>query len=276
MGRQVTVRPSVDLETPLCAKVQSRITAYPQTWESCALLLCFNGNGRMSPRIISTSLLLLIIGATAGTAGREAAAASATLSGPRGSTFRPQAKQPRCREVPPPEPHFGHLQQPAQTVGRRDHLLAVIETNCGRFTIKLDARRSPLIVNSFAYLARSRFYDGLSFYRDVRNFIVQGGDPRGNGYGGPGYHVVEPPSSRVHYRRGTVAMAKSAAEPSGSAGSIFFVVLGHGDEIAPEYAVLGQVTSGMATVKRINRLATPSERPRQVVNINRVRIRRIG
>lgn len=207
--------------------------------------------------------------------GRDAAA-SETLSGHGGSTFKPQVKQSRCREVPRAKPRFGHLRRPPQTVERSDHLLAVVETNCGRFKIKLDARSSPVIVNSFAYLARSRFYDGLSFYRVVRNFIVQGGDPRGNGYGGPGYHVIEPPPSRVHYRPGTVAMAKAAAEPSGSAGSTFFVVVGQGGEIPPEYAVLGQVTSGMATVKRINRLATPSERPRQFVRIDRVRIHRIG
>jgi peptidyl-prolyl cis-trans isomerase B (cyclophilin B) len=190
--------------------------------------------------------------------------------------LKPQAKRSRCREVPRVKPHFEHLQRPPQTVERSDHLLAVIETNCGHFKIKLDARSSPVIVNSFAYLARSRFYDGLSFYRVVPNFIVQGGDPRGNGYGGPGYQVIEPPPSGVHYRPGTVAMAKSAAEPSGSAGSTFFVVVGQGGEIPPEYAVLGQVTSGMATVKRINRLATPSEQPRQFVRIDRVRIHRIG
>ena len=228
----------------------------------------------MRLRIISTSLLLLIIGA-AGVVERDAAA-SATLSGLGGSTFKPQAERSRCREVPRVKPRSEHLRRPPQTIERSDHLLAVIETNCGRFKIKLDAQSSPVIVNSFAYLARSRFYDGLSFYRVVPNFIVQGGDPRGSGYGGPGYHVVEPPPSRVHYRPGTVAMAKAAAEPSGSAGSTFFVVVGQGDEIPPEYAVLGQVTSGMATVKRINRLATPSERPRQFVSIDRVRIHRIG
>lgn len=229
----------------------------------------------MRLRIISTSLLLLIIGAAAGTVG-HAAAGSATLSEFGGSTLKPQEKRSHCRQVPRVKPRSEHLRRPPQTIERSDHLLAVIETNCGRFKIKLDTRSSPMIVNSFAYLARSRFYDGLSFYRVVPNFIVQGGDPRGNGYGGPGYHVIEPPLSGVHYRPGTVAMAKAAAEPSGWSGSTFFVVVGQGGEIAPEYAVLGQVTSGMATVKRINRLATPSERPRQFVRIDRVRIHRIG
>jgi peptidyl-prolyl cis-trans isomerase B (cyclophilin B) len=229
----------------------------------------------MRLRIISTSLLLLMIGAVSGTVGGDAAP-SATLSGLGGSTFKPQVKRTRCREVPPVKPRLEHMRRPPQTIERSDHLLAVISTNCGRFKIKLDARRSPVIVNSFAYLARSGFYDGLSFYRVVPNFVVQGGDPRGNGTGGPGYHVVEPPPSRVHYRPGTVAMAKPSAEPSGWSGSTFFVVVGQGGAIAPEYAVLGQITSGMATVKRINRLGSPSGRPSQIVRIDWVRIHRIG
>ncbi len=153
----------------------------------------------------------------------------------------------------------------------------MIKTNCGSFTIKLDARNSPRVVNSFAYLARSGFYRGLSFYRVVPGFVVQGGDPRNNGTGGPGYRVVEPPPSKVQYRPGTVAMGRSNAEPSGSSGSNFFVVVGHGSEIAPEYAVLGHIASGMATVKRIDRLGSlTTEEPRQVVRIDSVRIRRVG
>jgi cyclophilin family peptidyl-prolyl cis-trans isomerase len=229
----------------------------------------------MRLRITSTALLLLIIGVAAGAAGGDAAA-SATLSGLGVSTFKPQVKRSGCREVPSVKPRPEHLRRPPQTIDRSDHLLAVIKTNCGSFKIKLDARRSPVIVNSFAYLARSGFYDGLSFYRVVPNFLVQGGDPRDNGTGGPGYHVVEPPPSRFHYRPGTVAMAKASAEPSGWSGSTFFVVVGQGDAIAPEYAALGQITSGMTTIKRINRLGTPSERPSQVVRIDWVRIHRIA
>lgn len=93
---------------------------------------------RMRLRIISTSLLLLIIVAGGGTAGRDAVA-KATLSGSRGSTFKPQVKQRRrCRQVPRVKPRFEHLRRPPQTIDRSDHLLAVIETNCGRFKIKLD------------------------------------------------------------------------------------------------------------------------------------------
>lgn len=230
--------------------------------------------------ILAGAVPALVLGAQkAGEiAGPPTPGALRMAQGTKKETFRRGAKVKRsqCSDVPRVKPRLEHFRRPPQTIERSDHLLAVIETNCGRFKIRLDARRSPVIVNSFAYLARSGFYDGLSFYRVASNFVVQGGDPSGSGFGGPGYHVIEPPPSRVRYRRGTVAMAKSAAEPSGWSGSTFFVVVGYGGTIAPEYGLLGRITSGMATVKRINRLGTPSERPRQVVRIDRVRIHGIG
>jgi peptidyl-prolyl cis-trans isomerase B (cyclophilin B) len=179
-----------------------------------------------------------------------------------------------CRKARASQPRVEHLRPPQQTVTRRDRFVAVVKTNCGRFEIKLDARRFPGIVNSFVYLARSGFYDGLRFNRVVPNFVVQGGDPRGNGTTGPGYHVIEPPSEGFHYRVGTVAMGKTDEEPRGQAGSDFFIVLGGGRSIAPEYAVLGRVRTGMATVRKIGALGTPSERPSQVVRIEWIRIHR--
>jgi len=170
-----------------------------------------------------------------------------------------------CRRVPAPQPRVEHLQRPRQTVTRQDRFVAIVKTSCGRFVIKLDARRFPVIVNSFVYLARSGFYDGLGFYRAVRHFVIQAGDPRENGTGGPGYSVTEAPPGHFRYRVGTVAMAKAYADPRGRAGSIFFVVVGQGGSIGPDYAGLGRVRSGMATVRAIAALATPSERPSQAV-----------
>lgn len=181
---------------------------------------------------------------------------------------------PGCRRVEPTTPRVEHLKRPPQRVHRSDRLLAVVGTSCGRFEFKLDAKRSPTVVNSFVYLARSGFYNGLDFYRVVPNFVVQAGDPSGSGRGGPGYHVVDPPPAHFRYRVGTVAMAKTNAEPRGYAGSVFFVVVGQGNAIAPDYAELGKVRAGMAAVRRISRLGTESERPSQVVRIDWVRIRR--
>ena len=190
---------------------------------------------------------------------------------------KPKAEAVRsggCRKVRANHPRVRHLSRPPQTVSRRAHLAAIVKTNCGRFRIKLDARRFPVVVNSFVYLARSGFYDGLQFNRVVPHFVIQGGDPLGNGMSGPGYHVIDPPPADFRYRVGTVAMSKSSLEARGQAGSTFFVVTAEGTSIAPEYAVLGRVRAGMATVKRIDSLGTAKEVPRQVVRIDWIAIHR--
>jgi peptidyl-prolyl cis-trans isomerase B (cyclophilin B) len=183
-----------------------------------------------------------------------------------------------CKPASAARSHSGqHLKPPPQTVSRRDHLVAVVETNCGSFDIQLDARRSPRVVNSFVYLARSGFYDGLLFYRVVPEFVIQGGDPHNNGTGGPGYSVTEPPPPGFKYRLGTVAMAKTSAAPPGASGSTFFIVSGEDGKYLPaEYAILGQVHAGLATVERIGALGTESERPSQVVRIDSIRIEKRG
>lgn len=181
-----------------------------------------------------------------------------------------------CSEVGPVKPRREHLKRPPQTVKRDDRLLAVIKTNCGSFTIGLDAAKSPVLVNSFVYLARSGYYAGLTFYRVVPKFVIQGGDPRDNGTGGPGYHVVQPPPTHFKYRPGTVAMGKTVAEPRGFAGGDFFVVVGQGGAISPDYAVLGRVRSGMDTIRNIDDLGTGSEKPSQTVLIESVTIRALS
>jgi cyclophilin family peptidyl-prolyl cis-trans isomerase len=153
-----------------------------------------------------------------------------------------------------------------------DRLTAVVRTNCGVFRITLDAQRAPLTVNSFAFLARKHFYDGLTFHRVVPGFVIQGGDPRGNGTGGPGYSVDEVPPADLVYEKGVVAMAKSADERPGQSGSQFFIMLAYAD-LPPEYAPLGRVSSGMKVAERIGHLGTSSERPRQTVRINSIAIR---
>ncbi|MBS1888106.1 MAG: peptidylprolyl isomerase [Actinobacteria bacterium] len=174
-------------------------------------------------------------------------------------------------------PRSAHLRRPPQTITRSDRLVAIVKTNCGRFQIRLDARRAPITVNSFVYLARSGFYRGLDFYRVVPNFVIQGGDPREAGTGGPGYSTTEPPPRHFRFHLGTVAMAKRLADPPGRAGSVFFVVAGsEGRLIADEYAILGHVSAGMSTVERIDALGTKGERPSQVVKIEWIKIRDLG
>jgi cyclophilin family peptidyl-prolyl cis-trans isomerase len=130
-----------------------------------------------------------------------------------------------------------------------------LETSCGDIEIELDVDGSPRTANSVAFLAREGFYDGLVFHRIVPDFVVQGGDPQGDGSGGPGYDVVEPPPEDVEYAEGTVAMAKGQNDPPGTSGSQFFVVSGpEAADLPAEYAFLGNVVDGKDVVEKIEAL----------------------
>jgi peptidyl-prolyl cis-trans isomerase B (cyclophilin B) len=172
-----------------------------------------------------------------------------------------------CEKVPQPEPKDVSFKKPKQTVKRGEKVAARIETSCGDFTIALDSERAPKTVNSFVFLSEEGFYDGLTFHRIVPGFVIQGGDPLGNGTGGPGYSVDEKPPANLAYTKGVVAMAKSSAEPPGRSGSQFYVVIGADAGLPPEYALVGKVSEGMDVVERIGKLGTASEKPKQTVII---------
>ncbi|MGZ4359274.1 MAG: peptidylprolyl isomerase, partial [Gaiellaceae bacterium] len=101
---------------------------------------------------------------------------------------------------------------------------------------------------------------------------IQGGDPTGTGSGGPGYTTVEPPPSSLRYTRGVVAMAKTAAQPAGAAGSQFFVVTAADAGLPPEYALLGHVVSGEDVVQAIGELGDASQRPTKRVVVETVSV----
>lgn len=129
-----------------------------------------------------------------------------------------------------------------------------LETSCGNVDIELDLENSPKTANSIAFLTREGFYDGTFFHRLVQNFVAQGGDPKGDGTGGPGYQVVEPPPEDVEYAKGVVAMAKGGADPAGASGSQFFIVVSDrtkGVLTSPDYALVGEVVEGIDVVDDI-------------------------
>jgi peptidyl-prolyl cis-trans isomerase B (cyclophilin B) len=177
-----------------------------------------------------------------------------------------------CKEVEAPAPKKVSLKAPPQTVKKGEKLTAAVETSCGSFDIALDSSKAPKTVNSFAYLSEKGFYDDLTFHRIAPGFVIQGGDPLGTGLGGPGYTVVEKPPANLSYTKGTVAMAKSSAEPPGSSGSQFFVVTGADAGLPPEYALVGKVSQGLDVVERIGKLGTPAEKPKQTVLIEKITI----
>lgn len=186
-----------------------------------------------------------------------------------------------CRPAPAIRRHGPRsLPQPALRPDRRARLAATVATNCGTFTIALDAAQQPKTVASFAYLARHGFYDGLTFYRVSRaypgphDFVVLGGDPNGDGTGGPGYTIVEPPPQDARYVQGTVAMFHTEKQLPGTSGSAFFVVTAKSIPLPADFALLGHVTSGWDAVRRIAAIPSspPTERPVRRVVIERLTV----
>jgi cyclophilin family peptidyl-prolyl cis-trans isomerase len=162
-----------------------------------------------------------------------------------------------CEQVAKPPPKHRELKRPRLTVTRGEGLDATVDTSCGPFDIRLDTAGFPRTVNSFVYLARKGFYDDTIFHRIVPHFIVQGGDPLQTGHGGPGYTVTERPPANSTYTLGTVAMAKTPVEPPGRSGSQFFIVTAADAGLPANYAILGEVSSGLDVVKRIGKLGDP-------------------
>lgn len=177
-----------------------------------------------------------------------------------------------CEQVEAPKPKNVSLPAPKQTLKQGEAATAVVATSCGTFEIALDTERAPKTANSFAYLSEEGFYDDLTFHRIVPEFVIQAGSPSNTSTGGPGYSVVEKPPANLAYTKGTVAMAKSAAEPPGTSGSQFYVVTGADAGLPPEYALVGKVSEGLDVVERIGSLGTPTEKPKQTVLIETITI----
>jgi cyclophilin family peptidyl-prolyl cis-trans isomerase len=122
-----------------------------------------------------------------------------------------------------------------------------VVTSAGTFTIEFADVASPINQANLAALARSGFYTGLSFHRVVPGFVVQGGDPRGDGYGGPG-HVVPCEWSNLRYERGTVGIALAGKD---TGGSQFFVTQTPQPHLDARYTVIGQVGEGLDVIDRL-------------------------
>jgi cyclophilin family peptidyl-prolyl cis-trans isomerase len=124
---------------------------------------------------------------------------------------------------------------------------AYIETDRGMIEIELAVLDAPLTVENFVSLARKGFYNGLTFHRVVPDFVIQGGDPRGDGEGGPGYTIRDEINERA-YLRGTVGMALDWAD---TGGSQFFITHAPAPHLDAKYTVFGRVIGGMDVVDKI-------------------------
>jgi peptidyl-prolyl cis-trans isomerase B (cyclophilin B) len=164
-----------------------------------------------------------------------------------------------CEDVrqPPAKPDGGAT-KPKRLLARDKVYEVVLATSCGEITFRLDQRTSPRTAASFASLVEAGFFDGTVFHRIVPDFVIQGGDPTGTGTGGPGYSTRDVPPQDTAYVEGVVAMAKSAVEPPGTAGSQFYIVTAADAGLPPEYAVLGEVVDGQDVVDAIGALGDPA------------------
>ncbi len=125
---------------------------------------------------------------------------------------------------------------------------ATIETDHGPIVIRLLPAAAPRTVANFVHLARQGFYDGLTFHRVVDGFVIQGGCPRGDGTGGPGYTFADEPVVGA-YEPGSVAMANSGKDTNGS--QFFISTVDNRGRLAKSYNLFGEVESGMEAVRRI-------------------------
>lgn len=127
---------------------------------------------------------------------------------------------------------------------------ATLVTAKGTVELSLDAKAAPVTVNNFVFLARDGYFDGLKFHRVEAGFVVQGGDPAGDGTGGPGYEIADEASPLTH-GLGALGMAKGSAP--NSAGSQFYITLSPQPSLDGRYTVFGKVESGMDVVSKIAR-----------------------
>ena len=126
--------------------------------------------------------------------------------------------------------------------------VAVLATTQGKIVIELYPDSAPETVANFRNLIKRKFYDGLTFHRYVEGFVIQGGDPNGDGTGGPGYTIKDEFNNRKHVT-GTVAMAKT--EEPNSAGSQFYICLAPAPHLDGSYTIFGQVIQGMDNVFKL-------------------------
>jgi peptidyl-prolyl cis-trans isomerase A (cyclophilin A) len=168
---------------------------------------------------------------------------------------------------------------------KEKEMIAVIETNMGTIKAKLFTDLAPNTAANFAGLAsgtkeytdpktgkktKGHFYDGVKFHRIIKGFMIQGGDPIGNGTGGPGYEFKNEIGKGLTHKPGILSMANAGPDTNGSQ---FFIMVGNHARLDGSYSIFGEVTEGMDVVDAISKVRTgPNDRPIEDVVMKTVRI----
>ncbi len=204
-------------------------------------------------------------------------------------TPTPATTEVACGATAPPEAGTSKPQfdgPPPLTIDPANTYFATMDTSCGKIVFKLDPTTAPYTVNSFVFLADHHFFDGQYFTRlDTSIDVVQGGDPKETGGGGPGYTIPDELTGKETYPPGTLAMANSGSPNSG--GSQFFIITGPKGHLLDDnntYAVFGHITKGLDVAQKIQALPIVNpqapqqqdiagERPTQAIYMNSVTIK---
>jgi len=146
---------------------------------------------------------------------------------------------------------------PEMKIDVKKQYFATFKMAKGEFVVQLFPEKAPITVNSFVFLAREGYFNGVTFHRVLEGFMAQGGDPTGTGSGGPGYEFVNEDSDLKFDKAGVVAMANAGRDTNGSQ---FFITFGPTEQLNGGYTIFGQVTSGMDVVNGI-KLRDPQQNP---------------
>lgn len=205
-------------------------------------------------------MLIVAIGAVVRNRGQASATPTST-STPGVSTpaSTPEASTPvgtpkASGKMPegPGERNNMYSNPPEMQIDPGEAYVATISTEKGDIVVELDAGAAPQTVNNFVFLARQGFYDGLTFHRVEPSFVIQGGDPLGDGTGGPGYTV--PAEIGLKHVEGAIAMARKGDQVNperASSGSQFYITLAETPHLDGAYTVFGRVSEGMDVVRSI-------------------------
>jgi cyclophilin family peptidyl-prolyl cis-trans isomerase len=207
-------------------------------------------------RFLRTSLVFLLCALTLAACGGGEQAAPTTPAEPETA----EGKQ------------GGYKQAPAMQIDPSKTYHAAVKTSKGEFTMELFAADAPITVNSFVFLAREGFYEGISFHRIVPDFVIQTGDPTGTGMGGPGYEFEDELNGPHEYGPGIVAMANAGPNTNGSQ---FFIGTGEWSKSLnehPNYTIFGKVIEGMDTVLAIGKTPVNGEAPTEKITIESISI----
>lgn len=148
--------------------------------------------------------------------------------------------------------------------------VAEFQTNLGKFKVFLDTERAPITAGNFIELVKKKFYDGLTFHRVIKNFMIQGGCPVGNGTGGPGYRIKDEFHDDLKNEKFSISMANAGPN---TGGSQFFINLKDNFYLDKRHAVFGKVIEGEDIVLKISQVETGEyDRPKEKVIITSIKI----